>query len=238
VVPHARIIEPELSGTLEKENRHRIERVLRLREGDKFVITDGNGHEATVVLKKNGEYEGDKWESPNREPVLEVTLFAAVSKGDRLEWLIEKAVEMGVRRIVPLICERCVVKFAGNNKTERWQKIAATAMLQCGGCVLPKIESPVKVSELGAVFGKVNDDILPILLHEENLEISLKTLPETSARHKSVWLASGPEGGFSENEVNLFIKMGWNTVWLGKRLFKTDTAPTVALSVILSPHWF
>ena len=138
-----------------------------------------------------------------------------------------KAVEMGVRRIVPLICERCVVKFAGNNKTERWQNSCYSHASVRRLC-FAKIESPVKVSELGSLFGKLNDDILPICCDEENLEISLKTLPETSADYKSVCWLRGLRAVFG-NEVNLFIKMGWNTVWLGKRLFKTDTAPTCSV---------
>lgn len=234
MVPHARVIEEDLCGTLSKENRHRIETVLRLREGDTFVITDGCGHEARAVLGKNGEYSASEWNTPCREPSLEVTLFAALSKGERLEWVIEKAVEMGVRNIVPVICERCIVKNPGNGKTERWQKVAATAMIQCGGCILPKISSPVAISDLPVP----NESILPILLHEESLDISLKTLPNNAKDKPKLWLASGPEGGFTDSEVDKFIKDGWKPVWLGKRLFKTDTAPTVALSIILSPFWF
>ncbi|HMM59035.1 MAG TPA: RsmE family RNA methyltransferase, partial [Candidatus Rifleibacterium sp.] len=95
-----------------------------------------------------GTYHAPTWETPGREPEVETTLFAAISKGERLEWLIEKAVEMGVVRIVPLIAERCVVKNPGAGKVERWRKVAATAMLQCGGCVLPEISDPVKLTQL------------------------------------------------------------------------------------------
>ena len=111
MVPHARVIETELAGRLSDDNRHRLERVMRLREGDSFVVTDGLGHETTAVLGKSGTYHAPTWETPGREPEVETTLFAAISKGERLEWLIEKAVEMGVFRIVPLIAERCVVKI-------------------------------------------------------------------------------------------------------------------------------
>ena len=234
MVPHARVIEEELCGTLNKENSHRIMTVLRLREGDSFVITDGYGHEANAVLGKNGNYSAEEWKTPNREPHIEVTLFAALSKGERLEYVIEKAVEMGVKKIVPVICERCIVKNPGNSKTDRWQKIAATAMIQCGGCVLPEVSSPILFDDLPTP----NEDTLPILLHEESLELSLKSLPNTVKNKKKLWLSSGPEGGFTDNEVKGFIKSGWQPVWLGKRLFKTDTAPIVALSILLSSYWF
>jgi len=231
MVPHARVIENELAGRLTEDNRHRLERVLRLREGDKFVVTDGLGHEAEAVLGKSGSYEAQEWQTPGREPALEVTVFAAISKGERLEWLIEKAVEMGVVKIMPLLAERCVVKNPGAAKVERWRKVAATAMIQCGGCFLPEVADPVVINRLPAP----DDDIQAILLHEESVSVSLHGLPESS--RKKVWLASGPEGGFSDNEVDFFIKSGWQPVWLGRRLFKTDTAPTIALANILARSW-
>ena len=234
MVPHARVIENDLCGILSNDNKHRIENVLRLREGDSFVITDGFGHEAKAILGKNSEYSADKWTAPNREPSLDVTLFAAISKGERLEWVIEKAVEMGVKHIVPIICERCIVKNPGNTKLERWKKIAATAMIQCGGCVLPEVMEPIEYSKMPVP----GEETLPILLHEESLTISLKSLPKETKNKKQLWLASGPEGGFTDEEVNSFIKNNWQPVWLGRRLFKTDTAPIVALSIILSTYWF
>lgn len=233
MVPHARVIETELSGKLSEDNRHRLERVLRLREGDGFIITNGCGQEATALLGRSGNYVAEAWQTPGREPELEVTLFAAVSKGERLEWLIEKAVEMGVRKIVPLLAERCVVKSPGDGKVDRWRKIAATAMLQCGGCCLPEIADPVKLMKTDAP----DQETLSILLHEESLSVSLHELPAASIGRRKIWLASGPEGGFSDAEVEFFIKKGWQPVWLGKRLFKTDTAPTIALANLLARSW-
>lgn len=232
MVPHARVIETALSGRLSEDNRHRLERVLRLREGDVFVITDGCGNEANATLGRSGNYNAEAWQTPGREPEITVTLFAAVSKGERLEWLIEKAVEMGVRRIVPVLAERCIVKDPGDGKVERWRKIAATAMIQCGGCLLPEIADPVKLMNLDAPPA----DALAILLHEESLSVSWHELPQTDAG-AHIWLASGPEGGFSDSEVDFFINKGWKPVWLGKRLFKTDTAPTIALANLLIRSW-
>ena len=232
MVPHARVVETELNGTLSDDNRHRLERVLRLREGDEFILTDGCGRETNAVLGRSGTYSVSAWVTPEREPEVEVTLFAAISKGERLEWLIEKAVEMGVRRIVPLIAERCVVKSPGAGKVERWRKVAATAMLQCGGCVLPEVVEPVKLSAIAAP----PQGTLAILLHEEALAVSLNSLANADVR-RHVWLASGPEGGFSAAEVDFFVNSGWQPVWLGRRLFKTDTAPTIALANILSRSW-
>lgn len=233
MVPHARVIETSLQGKLCDDNRHRLERVLRLREGEKFVITDGLGHEAEARLGRSGEYTAAAWQTPGREPSVEVTVFAAISKGERLEWLIEKAVEMGVVKIVPVVAERCVVKKPGNGKIDRWRKVAATAMLQCGGCFLPEVADPIAVTELLAP----TNDVTAILLHEEAVSVSLHHLPESTGVNRKIWLASGPEGGFAGSEVDFFIKAGWQPVWLGKRLFKTDTAPTIALAILLSRSW-
>ena len=234
MVPHCRIIETEPNGSLNKDNRHRLERVLRLRPGDKFVITDGCGKEAEAVLEKDGKYSVVSWYEPDREPDIDVTLFVALSKGDRLEWVIEKAVEMGVRKIVPLISEHCIVKEASENKLERWQKIAETAMIQCGGCLLPEITAPLKLVNIP----KPDDSTLPPFLYEENLDYSVSGLKNIFSDIKEIWVVSGPEGGFSDSEVNFFKDSGWKTIWLGKRLFRMDTAPIAALANILSSYWF
>ena len=234
MVPHNRILEITPDGNLNKDNRHRLERVLRLRPGDKFIITDGCGNEAEAVLEKDGRYRVESWVDAKREPDLEVTLFIAISKGDRIEWIIEKAVEMGVTKIVPIVSDRCIIKEPGKNKIERWQKIAESAMIQCGGCVLPEVAQVLELKEIPLP----NDDILPLFLYEENLEYSVSGLNTVFSTYKKVWLVSGPEGGFSESEVVFFKNSGWKTVWLGKRLFRMDTAPIVALANILSPHWF
>jgi 16S rRNA (uracil1498-N3)-methyltransferase len=233
MVPHNRIIEISPNGCLNKDNRHRIERVLRLRPGDEFIVTDGCGKEAIARLQKEGQYTVKSWDEPNREPDIEVTLFVALSKGDRLEWIIEKAVEMGVTNIVPLVSERCIVKDPGKNKVERWQKIAESAMIQCGGCVLPEVSKPIELKSIPLP----TKDILPLFLYEENLDYSVSGLNKNKDDYKKIWLVSGPEGGFSQTEVEFFKNSGWKTVWLGKRLFRMDTAPIVALANILAPHW-
>ena len=233
MVPHCRIIETEPNGCLNKDNRHRIERVLRLRPGDKFIVTDGCGKESEAVLEKDGNYTVVYWYEPEREPNIDVTLFVALSKGDRLEWVIEKAVEMGVRKIVPLISEHCIVKEVSNNKLERWQKIAETAMIQCGGCLLPEIAAPIKLGNIA----KPEADTLPLFLYEENLNYSVSGLKNISSDIKKIWVVSGPEGGFSELEAKFFKDSGWKTIWLGKRLFRMDTAPIVALANLLSSYW-
>jgi len=228
LVPHARVLEPDAGGVLSDENRHYLERVLRLRAGDAFTVTDGTGRETIAILGAQGSYQLREWTEPGREPAAKTTIYCAVSKGDRFEWLIEKAVEMGVRRIVPLLTSRVVAGTPGRAKIDRWRKIAVTAMLQCGGCVMPEVAEPLPFRELPRPSG----DVRPVLLHEIPMAVSLRELPK--AEKPELWLASGPEGGFDPNEVKTFLDAGWQAVWLGKRLFKTDTAPVVALARLLS----
>jgi len=228
LVPHARVLEPAADGMLSDENRHYLERVLRLRPDEAFTVTDGAGREALAVLGEKGAFRLQEWTEPAREPAFETTVFSAVSKGDRFEWLIEKAVEMGVRRIVPLLSARVVAGTPGPAKIERWRKIAVTAMLQCGGCMVPEVTDPLPFKKLPIP----GERILPVLLHEIPMAVSLHALP--IAERPELWIASGPEGGFDPNEVRAFLDAGWQAVWLGRRLFKADTAPVVALSRLLN----
>lgn len=231
MVTHCRIL--ETGHKLSKENQHRLINVLRLKPSDSFVITDGKGKEFEAVLKSRETYEITSETISSREPDIEVTLYSAISKGDRFERLIEKAVEMGVRYIYPIVSERCVVKKPSEAKINRWQSIATTAMLQCGGCLLPEIMRPIDLSDVPAK----SKSSIAILLHEQNLSVSIKSLSSLD-KFDSFLLASGPEGGFSQMEVSKLIKLGWQPVWLGKRLFKTDTAPIIALAQLLSKSWF
>lgn len=228
LVPHARVLEPAAEGVLSDENRHYLERVLRLRPDGAFTVTDGAGREAVAILGEKGAYRLQEWSEPGREPAFETTIYCAVSKGDRFEWLIEKAVEMGVRRIVPLLSSRVIAPVPGPSKIDRWRKIAITAMLQCGGCVIPEVAEPLPFKQMP----KPDEHVLPVLLHEIPMAVSLHELPR--AERPALWLASGPEGGFDPGEVKAFLEAGWRAVWLGKRLFKTDTAPVVALARLLS----
>ncbi|MBF0500962.1 MAG: 16S rRNA (uracil(1498)-N(3))-methyltransferase [Candidatus Riflebacteria bacterium] len=230
-VSHGRIYEPapETEGALSVDNRHYLERVLRLRPGDIFTITNGIGREGTAKLETDGRYRLSTMIEPGREPTVTTTLFAALTKGDRYEWLIEKAVELGVTRIVPLITARCVMRAPNEGKLDRWRKIALAAMLQCGGCCLPIVADPVGMRDMSAPDG----DTIALLLHEIP---GGGLLARISGPGKKLWVASGPEGGFDDSEVAQFENRGWKPVWLGKRLFKADTAPICTLAALLLPQ--
>ena len=233
MVPHSRILQTELHGCLSKDNKHKLLKVLRLTEGSEFYITDGKGNEAKAILEDNANYSAKEWYQPNREPRRKITLYVALIKGNRFEWIIEKATEMGVNAIVPLISKRCIQKPPSLSKLERWQKIALNAMMQCGGCMLPMIGKPISLSDLPSADTRT----FAYLLHEKNLNsISLSSIDIKN--EKEILLATGPEGGFSNDEVSfLLTEKKWQSVWLGRRLFRADTAPIIALSNLLSSSW-
>ncbi len=226
-----RVLATELNGNLDKENRHRLERVMRLRPGDVFVITDGRGHEAEAILGPQGSYAAEKWSAPEREAAIELHLFAAMTKGEKFDWLVEKAVELGVRRIIPVMSRHCVVKKASESKLDRWQKIALSAMLQCGGCILPEIAAPTKLDDIPAP-----QNVCATVLYEYDAESKVHDLDQCR-ENRECWLLTGPEGGFAPEEINLLKQRGWHSLWLGPRIFRAETAPIIAVSTILAGSW-
>ncbi len=192
------------------------------------MVTDGKGHEADARLGKNGLYELGILATHAIEPGFPVVLFPALTKGDGFEWLIEKGVEMGVTRIVPLLTERCVVRPPSEDRLERWRKIAVASMLQCGSCIKPSVESPVGISCLPGSRECATAVVLHEALDGRN-STPFHLLPHPS----ELSIASGPEGGFTDSEVATFQKIGWLPLWLGNRRFRAETAPLVALASLL-----
>ncbi|RCK79728.1 MAG: Ribosomal RNA small subunit methyltransferase E [Candidatus Ozemobacter sibiricus] len=218
------------TGTLTADQRHHLEKVLRLRPGDVFVVTDGVGREATARLEAEGRFALiGPWGEPGREPDRRLVLWAALIKGDRFEWVIEKAVEMGVAAIVPVQSARCVVGPPSPARLARWRKIAEAAMLQCGGCRLPEVRSVVRLNDLPPP----PSGVIPLLLHEEP-ENAPRGLPAGLPPHAELWVLSGPEGGLAAEEVERLVRAGWRQTWLGPRRLRADTAPLVALAGLLT----
>lgn len=232
-VPHSRVYEPAENGILSPENRKYLEKVLRLKKGDRFFLTCGDGFEIEAVLENGGSYSCSQKSTPGREPALRLVLFAPVIKGDRFEFLIEKAIELGVSKIVPIICRHSVVGLPSEQKMRRWEKIAIGAMLQCGGCVKPEIASACAFDQLPGP----DKNVIAVFLHEVPGDEPGR-VPDFPPLKKDgeIWLSSGPEGGFADSEVEKFRQNGWLSFWLGKRLLRADTAPIAAISAILIPR--
>lgn len=216
------------------DDAHHISRVLRLREGDSLVICDGNGTDYTADIEEIAPHEVRliiTGSSPTlSEPSLQITLYQGLPKGDKMEWIIQKTVELGVCRIVPVITERSIARpdaAKAAKKQERWQKIAAEAAGQSGRGLIPPVEIPISWQQLC-------DRVRPeeTLVFYEGGGESLLSLIGPDRRELAVII--GPEGGFSGEEIGALTEMGVQTATLGPRILRCETAPIAALSVILS----
>ena len=165
------------------------------------------------------------------EPNIEVTLFQAVPKMDKLEYIIQKSVELGVSRIVPMLTRRCVSRpderdFA--KKLARLNKIAAEAAKQSGRGIIPQVTPIVSYKKALEMMKELDRNVL---LYEEEGGVSFGEVDLTGA--KTVGLVIGSEGGFDREEAEACTAVGAAQVWLGKRILRCETAPITALSILM-----
>ncbi|NLW90505.1 MAG: 16S rRNA (uracil(1498)-N(3))-methyltransferase [Syntrophomonadaceae bacterium] len=220
------------------EARH-IERVLRLGAGDSVMVFDGSGYEYLVRLNEQGRdrLAGEVIEKAyiDRETASSVYLVQGLGKGDKMDTIIQKAVEIGVKAVYPLACERSVVRLEGDKavkRVERWQEIAVEACKQCRRNVVPEIKPVIELTALcQEMHGKC-----ALMLYEKEQELGISNYLKSNERElagKELFLLVGPEGGFSPTEVEMARQHGCTTVTLGSRILRTETAGIVAASIIL-----
>ncbi|MEE4108445.1 MAG: 16S rRNA (uracil(1498)-N(3))-methyltransferase [Halieaceae bacterium] len=216
--------------TLEPEPSRHIARSLRMQPGEAICLFDGSDREArarieaiernVVTARIEEVYEC------SRESPLDLCLAIAVSRGDRVDTIVQKATELGVTSILPLISERTGVRLDEkrlDKKCGHWQRIAASACEQCGRNRLPRVE---QVAPLRAVLERAaGADALRLLLHPD---LGGPALP---AACPAVWLLVGPEGGFTDGEVDLAARAGFTGFGLGPRILRTETAPLAAITL-------
>ncbi|RRV14329.1 16S rRNA (uracil(1498)-N(3))-methyltransferase [Stutzerimonas xanthomarina] len=212
---------------LPEASAHYISRVLRLSAGSAVQLFDGSGSEFRGELlevgKKSVIVELHERVTGMPESPLRIHLGQGLSRGERMDWAIQKATELGVTQITPIVSERCEVRLSDERADKRlahWRQIAISACEQCGRSVLPVIHPPISLR-----------DWLPV---EADLKLVLHPVaaPLTShARPQTLAFLIGPEGGLSESEVEQAANQGFQPARLGPRVLRTETAPVVALSV-------
>jgi len=207
--------------------------VLRLKPGAEFVMFDGSGFEFPARLeladKKQALVRILGMHGPVVESPLQVTLAQGVSRGERMDYTIQKAVELGVAAIVPVLTERSVVKLdkdGGAKKREHWQAVAISACEQSGRVRVPQVSPPVTLERFLAE--KPEGDLK--LLLDPSGGVPAGVLPRP-ADAKALLLV-GPEGGLSESEIALAARVGFQGLKLGPRILRTETAALVALSLL------
>ena len=215
-----------------------ISDVLRHKIGDLLDICDENGvRYVTKISNMEKVSIGlDVLEVSNytTEPSIMVTLFQGMPKADKLELIIQKCTELGVNEIIPVIMDRVVVKLDDKNidkKVERWNKIALEAGKQSGRQKIPMVQKPTKLKNLIENISKYDIVLLP---YECEKQISLKAvLKNLDRKCKNVAIIIGPEGGFSENEIELLSLENVKRVSLGPRILRTETAGLATLAMVL-----
>lgn len=215
-----------------------ISTVLRLGNGEMIELCDGEGNDYLACIEsiEGGELVADAKfvRSSYAETSIDVTLYQSISKGEKMDEIIQKCVELGVRRIVPLISKRTVVKInnlqEARKKTERWTKIAKEAAKQSGRGILPCVELPLSYCE--ALHNK--GQALGIVASEHERIISLEdVLKERNEFKRSIAILAGPEGGWEQNELKAAQECGFIPFTLGPRILRTETAGMTIVSIIM-----
>ena len=211
---------------------HHIAKALRMRPGEALTLCDGKGTDFDGVLETVTDRQVTVRISASRpsqaEPTLAVTLYQGLPKGDKMDWIIQKAVELGVTAVVPVATRRSVARLEGkaDKKQERWQRIAAEAAGQCGRGMLPSVERPLSWSQaLSRLSGE------PALVFYEGGGRPLRELVTPSTRRLSVFV--GPEGGFDPEEIDAIRRQGGGVATLGPRILRCETAPLAALTLLM-----
>ncbi len=217
-----------------EESRHAIS-VLRLKAGDAAEVFDGLGKEfpAVVIGAKEGLLSLSIGENSKKcvAPPAEITIAASVIKPERMELMIQKACELGVYEIVPLLTERSVVRLSRErweSKIKRWQKIAVESCKQCGRAFVPKIHGVGDLRSFMAQFKQYEKILIPTLaIPGDSVYGSLK-----KAAAKKTLVLIGPEGDFTKNEVEMAIEHGAQPVTLGPLVMRSETAAIYILSIL------
>lgn len=218
---------------LDDNGANHIARVLRLKIGAPLIVFNGEGGEYEAVLhtvgKRSVEVTLGEYRSPQTESPLSITLAQGISKGERMDHAIQKAVELGVRRVVPLITEHCAVNLSGERQDKRvrhWQAVAVSACEQSGRNTLPQIAEPLRLEQWLLQAQQATRLVL-----DPRAEGGIKTLPTAA---QEVVLLIGPEGGLSDREVDAALAHGYQGVRMGPRILRTETAAVAAVAVIQS----
>jgi 16S rRNA (uracil1498-N3)-methyltransferase len=218
------------SVLLNESVSHYLSKVLRMQEGRELIVFNGQGGEYSAQIKEVGKkqvsIQVNQFTEDNRQSPLELHLAIGVSRGERMDWVLQKATELGVTRIIPLITERTEVKIKGekqDKKMQHWQQIIVSACEQCQRNLLPLLQEPQLIDDW---LKTVSTDYRFVLHHRNHQSLSKSTAP------KSVTLLIGPEGGLSEEEIILAENEKFQSLRLGPRVLRTETAPVAAISLV------
>lgn len=207
-------------------------KVLRLKEDHPIIVFNGHGgqYQATLknVQKRSAQFAVSTYSELHNESPLQITIGQSISRGERMDYAIQKAVEAGVYRIQPLFSERCEVRLNDarlDKRLQHWQQVAVSAAEQCGRGVVPEVSPPLALAE----WVKKCNEMLKLTLHHHSAH-PLTTF--SAPKNNKIALLIGPEGGLTEAEVDLAKAQEFQAIALGPRVLRTETAPVVALTAL------
>lgn len=223
--------------TISGDDVRHISKVLRLKIGDKIVLCDGEGTDYLTAVESMDKHSIrtvvlDK-EASRGEPDIDAVLYQGIPKSTKMDIIIQKCTEMGIKRIVPVSTVRTVVRLESekdeSKKVERWTKIAEEAAKQSGRGIIPAIDMPMTLTQAFKDAGKLDTAIIP---YELEGSLSIKQVL-SKEKGKSIGFFIGPEGGFEASEIEKAKEMGIIPVTLGSRILRTETAGMAVLTGIM-----
>lgn len=218
-----------------------IKNVLRIKLGEEFnVVTENSNLEYRCTIREFAEDEiiCDLLFVKENDTELdaEIILFQGLPKGDKMELIIQKAVELGVSKIVPVAMDRSVVKLddgKAHKKIARWNAISEAAAKQSKRRIIPEVTMPISVSEIMKEYNNLDVKILPYEMADMAAMDKTRELIKSICPGQKIGIFIGPEGGFAEREYEKAIENGWQEITLGHRILRTETAGFVVLSWII-----
>ena len=222
----------ETHAALLGEHANHLVHALRARVGQEFDIATGSAvRRGRITSVRDGRVEfelGDELRVPSSA---NITLLLSIFKFDRMEWAIEKCTELAVSKIVPVISRRTEAHLAAASakRVERWRKIALQAAEQSRRFAPAEITAPMKLQDAVKLAGA-----LRVLLNESEQEDTLRQVLAANEGADEMLLAIGPEGGWAEEELQLFTKQGWTSASLGSTILRAETAAIAAIAIAVS----
>lgn len=233
---HKYNIQDDIAAIVGEDVKH-IKNVLRLDEGDYIIVCDCEGSDYKVKITKveNDKVVGIVEESykSKGEPPIDIILYQGIPKSNKMELIIQKAVELGVAEIQPVIMDRTVVKIKDKNKEnkklDRWNKIALEASKQSHRGKIPKVNNVITFDEMTRDLKGSNNILVP---YEGEKDFNLKTVLSNYSE-KTIRIVIGPEGGFDEGEIKILKNINADIVTLGPRILRTETAGFTTIAIVM-----
>lgn len=226
-------------ATITGSDVNHIRNVLRMKSGDRIIVNTGAGTDyyCRIDQVNNDEIllEVESSRPCMAELPVKLYLFQALPKQDKMEFIIQKAVELGVFEIIPVITKRCVVKLDDKKRQEkkigRWQSIAEAAAKQSARGIIPEVKQPMRFADAIKYAGNLSYNMIPFE-HANGMEYSRQIMNQ-AVESDSVGIFIGPEGGFEDEEIEAAKNAGINVISLGNRILRTETAGMCVLSILM-----